>query len=152
MAGENETRSHEDIALKVKCQVPRLKDCHLKSCPKAKLALHDAASPLHEHACLFRTADPVLLLIILPLLLACLRSLLSCRSVVRVAYSIASLCTRRQQDIFNDAKPGLTPWCVMIAAWQHCSLQDQEEVRPEGVDGGVLRAPMLADGPEPLSL
>jgi hypothetical protein len=46
----------------------------------------------------------------------------------------------------------MTACCGIIAGWQHCSLQDQEEDRPEEVDGGVLRAPKLADGPDPLSL
>jgi hypothetical protein len=41
---------------------------------------------------------------------------------------------------------------MIMAGWQYCSLQDQEEDRPEEVDGGVLRAPKLADEPEPLSL
>ncbi len=46
----------------------------------------------------------------------------------------------------------MTACCGIIAGWQRCSLQDQEEDRPEEVDGGVLRAPKLADGPDPLSL
>jgi hypothetical protein len=46
----------------------------------------------------------------------------------------------------------MTAWCVIRAGWKHGSPQDDEEDRPEEVDGGVQRAPKLADGPNPLLL